>query len=101
MTERFLRLLLRAFPRDFHREFGDEMLELSMARARRAAASGHRLQFWMASLRDILESAIAERIPTKRPRLDPRRMKGSGNMDSLWKDLHYATRRLFQAPLFA
>ena len=60
---RLYRLLLRAFPRDLRRAFGDEMVQLFEAQRRAAREAGEGIgRLWIRAVADALVHGAAERI---------------------------------------
>ena len=101
LPERLYRRMLVAYPPGFRRDYADGMIELFCARHERARAEGFRARarFWIEILRDLLQTAPAERLAAPRPPLRPRKRKDS-LVASLWQDVKHAVRRLADAPGF-
>lgn len=87
------RLLLRAFPREFRRQFGTDMTALFAERRRdaRRAGAGQYLAFWSRTLIDITRHGVAERRAMKRKR-------GESPMRSFFQDMRFALRLFRRRP---
>ena len=93
-SERWFRLLLRAYPADFREEHGEGLVDAYCERAHTAQRNGGALRLaavWFAALIDSLRNGIAERL---RPAASWRR---AGNWG---RDFELTRRRLLRAPLF-
>ena len=94
LSERWFRLLLNIYPRDFREELGDGLVEAYRERASDAfESSGRRGLFivWIAALVDSLRNGLGERI---HPAVAWRRAGDWG------RDLERVQRRLVKKPLF-
>jgi putative ABC transport system permease protein len=95
VSERWFRLLLRMYPRDFRDDMGDGVVEAYMDRACDAVRTGGPVRLatlWVRALVDSLRNGVSERI---RPATSWRR---GGNWG---RDAEMVTRRLMRAPAFA
>lgn len=93
-SDRWFRLLLRLYPRDFRDEMGGHLVEAYRDRSRAALERGGLLSLagvWLAALGDSLRNGPGERV---RPAASWRR---SGNWG---RDAELAVRRLVRAPVF-
>jgi putative ABC transport system permease protein len=93
-SERWFRLLLRAYPADFRDEMGDAVVEAYCERVRGAQRDGGPVRVagvWLAALIDSLRNGVGERL---RPAASWRR---SGNWG---RDFELTRRRLLRAPMF-
>jgi putative ABC transport system permease protein len=95
VSERWFRLLLRAYPADFREEMGPGVVEAYRERARvtlnRSGAMGL-ARLWLRALVDTFRNGIGERV---RPAASWRR---NGNWG---RDLELARRRLLRSRVFA
>jgi hypothetical protein len=105
MSLRAYRLLLRAYPRAFRREFAAEMEAIFEERYVAARRRGSRAvaSLWLRSAWDTLANSVPERLEQWRdlppqPSLTP--PKG-GLVDTLAQDLRYSVRSLAARPGFA
>lgn len=64
MSSRVYRILLRAYPGSFRRQYGEDMSEMFRARASRAHEHGVGAvaRLWLSTIRDTLVAAPAERV---------------------------------------
>ena len=95
VSERWFRLLLRMYPRDFRDDMGDGVVEAYMDRACdavRTGGPGRLATLWVRALVDSLHNGVSERV---RPATSWRR---GGNWG---RDAEMVTRRLMRAPAFA
>ncbi len=97
------RLLTAAFPGEFRRQFGREMLEVSVARAREVRASRGRLAWvrcWLRTVADLTGAGLAAR--RERRRADERAggARGDGVARGLLADVRYAVRGFRHNPGF-
>jgi putative ABC transport system permease protein len=93
-SERWFRLLLRAYSADFRDEMGDAVVDAHCERADAALRHGGTLRLagvWFTALIDSLRNGIGERV---RPAASWRR---AGNWG---RDFELTRRRLLRAPLF-
>jgi putative ABC transport system permease protein len=74
-SERVYRQLLRLLPVDFRARFGADLLEVFRDSHRAASSRGilHLVPFWVRIVRDVVASAILERIPRDAAPARPRR----------------------------
>lgn len=89
------RLLLRAFPREFRRDFGAEMADVFHARRRDARAAGAvaHLIFLFRTVVDIARHGTAERRAA-------RHRRGDSPMRSFMQDIRFALRFFRRRPAF-
>jgi putative ABC transport system permease protein len=89
------RFLLRAFPRDFRRQFGPEMAAVFSERRRDARNAGVAayVAFWFRTFVDVFQHGVAERRAMKLKR-------GDSPMRSLLQDVRFAFRLFRQRPGF-
>ncbi len=100
-----LALLIRAFPQEFRRVFGDGMLDLAHTEYRRARAKGKTRAaiFFAVTSWDLVRTGVTERLKPawKRSRPNEQTKREFGSMLENWmKDLMHAARRLIRAPGF-
>ena len=93
-SERWFRLLLRLYPKDFREEMGDAIVEAYGRRVGDASSRGGLAiaSVWIAALADSVRNGLTERL---RPAAFRRR---GGNWG---RDLELARRRLIRSPSFA
>lgn len=94
-SERWFRLLLRLYPRDFQDEMGNAVVEAYMDRSRDALKTAGTLRLtaiWLRALFDSLRNGFAERLS---PAASWRRPGDWG------RDVELAGRRLLRSPGFA
>ena len=92
LSERWFRLLVRLYPRDFRDDMGNGVVETYLDRAREALSRGGAVPLvgvWLRALLDSLRNGPGERA---NPAVSWRR---SGNWG---RDVELATRRLLRAP---
>ncbi|MGH7719053.1 MAG: ABC transporter permease [Gemmatimonadaceae bacterium] len=115
-SERWFRLLLTLYPRDFRQLFGDEMIAFFRDRLRHERATrGTRgvIGLWARTLRDLVIHAPLERLDAaqrstrRRQEIVPYRQAHSTlhneedrMMSSIVQDLKYAARGMLRAPAF-
>jgi putative ABC transport system permease protein len=105
MSLRAYRLLLRAYPRAFRREFAAEMEAIFEERYAAARRRGSRAvaSLWLRSAWDTLANSVPERLeqwrdpPPERSLTPPK----GGLVDTLAQDLRYSVRSLAARPGFA
>jgi len=115
------RVLLRAFPKDFRRQYGAGMVDLFRARLERAMKTRRFvgvLEFWLEILRDLSSSALLERLEqwglkrhqriartpsTESGHILPTIIAGKRGavVESIFLDVRQSIRRLSNAPGFA
>lgn len=109
LTERFLRLFLRLYPRDFRSEYGEEWIEVARDRLTRMERDGRafpRLRFLAFVLADLGSSIIRNPVSNRRAPVVPdgEKVPEGGRLttrlDTLIQDLRFATRTLRRRPLF-
>lgn len=90
------RLLLRAFPESFRREFGAEMTTVFEERRRdaRRLGVGPHIAFLLRTLIDVVRHGLAERR-------GPERKRGDSPLRSFVQDLRFALRLFRQRPAFS
>jgi len=124
--ERLLRTMLLLFPKGFRDEYGNGMLEIMVTRLERAREAGglvNRTRFWLGTLRDIVPTALVERLEEsglRRPRslIKPNAPnvaskntqfqtgpnvlfgKRGSTVESIVQDVRQAIRRLIKSPGF-
>ncbi len=94
-SRRLYRTLLTLLPADFRAQFGQEMEDIFH---RRLSASGGSIEstwIWLRGVVDVGQAAILSRLPGRVRSLN------QATVFSLGRDLRYAVRSLFKAPLFA
>ena len=97
MGFRLVRVLLGLTPREFRREFGDEILAVVAERwEERAPTLGPvgRLRFWAAEGTALIAAAV-------RMRRRQRKKRGGVMMEGFVRDVKYAARSLARQPAFA
>ncbi len=97
------RALLHVLPREFRREFGDEMCDVVQEQRRSLAspAMGARVRFWARQSYAVVRESMTLRlggVPVRRRQSNRRR---SGPMDGLVKDARHAVRSFRRHPGFA
>ena len=97
---RAYRALLRLLPRDFRRDFGDDIGTL-FARRLGSARGAARAQVWARGISDVVGAALAERLRV-RTKSRPLRPAGARRvLDGAVLDVRFAFRGLGRAPGFA
>ncbi len=106
-SEHWIRIVLRLFPGDFRRQFGDDMLAAFFDQREEAIRSARgrsfqRFAIAVATLRvswQLMKAGLAERLtgPGRRPKSEPRR---DFLMQTTMADLRYAIRSLAKNPGF-
>ncbi|MCZ6918426.1 MAG: ADOP family duplicated permease, partial [Gemmatimonadetes bacterium] len=95
---------MRAFPRDFRREFGDGVLDTAYSAYAEARRRGRprALVLLAATAWDLVKTGLKERVrPSWKPPIVPQRKREVGTMlEQLFRDLAYATRSLIRSPGF-
>ena len=108
--ERAYRLLLRAYPAAWRREYADEMVQFFRDSAREARWKGRRLAFWAHIVADVSASAPPLRLRAIGNALtgDSRHVAGphhhrtiGDRMDTVLQDARYAVRTLARRPMVA
>ena len=112
MRSRFLRLLVRAYPRAFRRAYGREMVQLFGLQRRETRYDGAlgAARFWIDVVMDVLEGACRQwfsGVVLKTPAVSTADRNNSmtvhcssrrNTMDNLTQDLRYALRTLHKSP---
>jgi putative ABC transport system permease protein len=97
------RLLLRAYPRRFRDEFGDEMARVFDQRVAAARTRGRlRAAFGAAhGLMDAIVSGLAERLSPGRSRVSHHQRRFRVSWQSIVADVRFALRLMRRAPLYS
>jgi putative ABC transport system permease protein len=106
---RWIAWLIRIFPGDFRRNYGDDMLSAFLDQRDEAARSARvplaaTLLVATVTLRlswQLLKAGVAERRSMTRNRLPPRSAGKAPMMDTMISDLRYAVRGHLKRPAFA
>ena len=95
-------ILLRAYPRAFRDDVGEEMAAAFAERYRDEAARGPTAALWARTVWDTARNAIPERMERISARTPSRPIAATGGtMDTLAQDVRYALRALSQQRAFA
>ena len=94
-SERWIRTLLRFYPRDFREDMGEALVEAYLDRCATAARLGGRsalVAVWLRAFIDSMINGIGERM----------RAVASWQLSGNWtRDTEFAARRIVRAPAFA
>ncbi|HET9713019.1 MAG TPA: hypothetical protein VFP64_14085 [Pyrinomonadaceae bacterium] len=106
LSTRVYGLLLLAYPAEFRREFGNEMLQVFRDSYRTEARNGSVPSFWLRTLLDLVSTAAKERIDSGREgvfmnrRSDAVALLGCAGIIVLALLLHRYVTRNHAAPIF-
>ncbi len=106
LGDRAFRALLRAYPATFRQVYAEPMLEAFREQRREPEYAGlaGSARFWLEIARDTLVGAARRQrhqhgSPAGRAPREPRDLTGRREMETIWRDIAYASRQFARKPM--